>query len=60
MSQYELLRPCVMTAVSIAALTLTAPARAQREERVVTIEDEPSAYPIEIEPHFTFGPDNVY
>ena len=55
-----MLRPCVMTAVSIAALTLTAPARAQREERVVTIEDEPSAYPIEIEPHFTFGPDNVY
>jgi hypothetical protein len=48
-----------MTTISAAAATVAATAHAQRQERVV-IEEEPSAYPIEVEPHFTFGPDNVY
>jgi hypothetical protein len=49
-----------MTAISASAVAIAATAHAQREERVVVVETEPSAYPVEIEPHFTFGPDNVY
>lgn len=60
MSKKESLRPVVSAAISAAALTIGSAAHAQPEERAVTIETEPSAYPIEIEPHFTFGPDNVY
>jgi hypothetical protein len=47
-----------MTTVLAAAATVAA--NAQSQERVVVVQEEPSAYPIEIEPHFTFGPDNVY
>ena len=50
----------IVVAISAATFTMTGDARAQAEERVVVVTDEPSAYPVEIEPHFTFGPDNVY
>jgi hypothetical protein len=53
-------RRFIVIAASAAAFTMTGNARAQAEERVVVVTDEPSAYPVEIEPHFTFGPDNVY
>ncbi len=35
------------------------PGTAQAQERVYYVQ-EPSAYPIEVEPHFSFGADNVY
>src|ERR1700689_5434333 len=60
MIQNRYLCPVVMAAASVAALTMTSTVQAQPEERVVIVDAEPSAYPIEIEPHFTFGPDNVY
>jgi hypothetical protein len=44
--------------VSFVALSLPAVADAQEREYVAV--DEPSAYPVEFEPHFTFGAENVY
>jgi hypothetical protein len=48
-----------MGGLSIAALFAAAPASAQGEDSV-RYRDEPSAYPLEIEPHFTFAAENVY
>jgi hypothetical protein len=50
--------PSAVAAISLALVTLPTMAQAQPEQAVYRV--EPSAYPIEIEPHFSFGPDNVY
>jgi hypothetical protein len=47
------------------AISALAPATIARADVVLTVErptptEEASAYPLEIEPHFTFGPENVY
>src|SRR5271154_1601061 len=60
MNQLKALRGGLLAGLSLAALSSSAPANAQGEERVVEVVDDPSVYPIEVEPHFTFGPDNVY
>jgi hypothetical protein len=43
----------------LAAVALPSTARAQREVRLEPLRD-PTAYPIEVEPHATFGAGNVY
>jgi hypothetical protein len=63
-SLYSLRRLLIAT-VSVAAIALPCAARA--DEEVVYRAEGPrparfdaSLYPVEIEPHFTFGPENVY
>jgi hypothetical protein len=60
-----LLRTVLISGVSIAAIGFPAVARAEevivvREEGPRPARFESSLYPIEIEPHFTFGPENVF
>jgi hypothetical protein len=53
----------LVSVLSIVAVTFPAIARADvvlRAEAPATPTDVPSAYPLEIEPHLTFGPENVY
>jgi hypothetical protein len=38
----------------------TASAQERYQDRSTSWRDEPSAYPLEVEPHFTFGAENVY
>jgi hypothetical protein len=59
------LRTLLISGISIAALGLPGVARAEevivvREEGPRPARFESSVYPIEIEPHFTFGPENVF
>ncbi len=56
---YRSIRRVLIGGVSLAALFAATPARAQGETPAPP-RDEPSAYPIEIEPHFSFGAENVY
>jgi hypothetical protein len=56
---YRSIRGFILGGLPIAALFAATPARAQGETPAPP-RDEPSAYPIEIEPHFTFGAENVY
>jgi hypothetical protein len=63
-SRYSL-RTLLISGVSIAALALPGVARAEevivvREEGPRPARFESSVYPVEIEPHFTFGPENVF
>jgi hypothetical protein len=48
---------CAFALILTAAASYSGAAQAQGERYV---RYEPSAYPLEIEPHFAFGPDNVY
>jgi hypothetical protein len=57
------IRQFLIAAISLAALVVPAAARADvlvRVEGPVPPRDDVSVYPIEIEPHFAFGPENVY
>jgi hypothetical protein len=59
------LRTVLLSGVSIAAIGLPGVARADeviivREERPREARFESSLYAVEIEPHFTFGPENVF
>ena len=51
---------CFAAAVYVAGFVFPTCARADEEYRVVVRERELNAYPLEIEPHFSFGPENVY
>jgi hypothetical protein len=52
---------CATGGLAIAAALTAKTARAQDEApKLVSQRDEPSAYPIEIEPHAVFGAENVY
>ena len=51
----------LLAASGVVAATLLSPSIANAaEERYDSWRDEPSAYPLEVEPHFTFGAENVY
>jgi hypothetical protein len=57
------IRGFLMVSVAAAGLTATAAARADdyaRAEGPSPRRDNPATYPLEIEPHFSFGAENVY
>jgi hypothetical protein len=56
---FHSIRRFTVGGLSVAALFAAMPARAQGETPAPP-RDEPSLYPIEIEPHFSFGAENVY
>jgi hypothetical protein len=55
---HRIIRLCLVSGFSLGAAFSAATAAAQ--ERPYSWRGDPSAYPIEIEPHFTFGAENVY
>jgi hypothetical protein len=57
---HRLVRRASFGALSIAALFATVPASAQQPGEAPSPREEFSMYPVEIEPHFTFGAENVY